>query len=237
MENLVIGARARRGGAAGTGRTQHREAGPDRHRVAGSKADGPGAPTVAGVRVEVIVLNGGSSSGKSSIAACLQSQLDGTWLALGIDDLIRALSHGPLDTSAGATLEITPDGTVVVGDAFRSAEQAWYEGLAAMARAGTGLIVDEVFLGGAASQDRLRAAFKGLSVLWVGVRCDAAVAEARELQRADRNIGMARDQADRVHQGVRYDVVVDTVDSPPNESARTLVTWISGRTEAFWQSH
>jgi chloramphenicol 3-O phosphotransferase len=182
------------------------------------------------VGVEVIVLNGGSSSGKSSIATCLQAQLDGTWLVLGIDDLIRALSHGPLDTSAGGTLEITPEGSVVVGDAFRAAERAWYQGLAAMARSGAGLIVDEVFLGGRTSQDRLRTAFQGLSVLWVGVRCSAAVAEARELQRGDRNIGMARDQAERVHQGVRYDVVVDTDDVPPSESARAVVAWISGRT-------
>ena len=105
--------------------------------------------------VEVIVLNGGSSSGKSSLATCLQEQLGGTWLTLGIDDLIRALSHGPLDRGAGGTLTITPDGSVVVGEAFRAAELAWYEGLAAIARAGTGLIVDEVFLGGGASQARL----------------------------------------------------------------------------------
>lgn len=181
------------------------------------------------MRVEVIVLNGGSSSGKSSIAACLQAQLNGTWLVLGVDDLIRALSHGPLDTTAGGTLEITPEGSVVVGVAFRAAELAWYEGLAAMARTGTGLIVDEVFLGGGTSQDRLHAAFSDLAVLWVGVRCDAAVAEARERQRGDRIIGQARDQAERVHQGVRYDVVVDTDDVPPSESARSLVTWITGR--------
>ena len=99
-----------------------------------------------------------------------------------------------------------------------------------MARTGTGLIVDEVFLGGGASQDRLRAVFSDLSVLWVGVRCDAAVAEARELQRGDRIIGQARDQAERVHQDVRYDVVVDTDDLPPSESARSLVTWIRSRT-------
>jgi chloramphenicol 3-O phosphotransferase len=132
------------------------------------------------VGVQVIVLNGGSSSGKSSVAACLQAQLDGTWLSLGIDDLIRALSHGPLDTSAGGTLEITSEGSIVIGDSFRAAELAWYEGLAAIARVGTGLIVDEVFLGGGASQARLRTALEGLSVLWVGVRCNAAVAEARE---------------------------------------------------------
>ena len=98
--------------------------------------------------VEVIVLNGGSSSGKSSLVACLQDHLDGTWLALGVDDLIRELSHGPFDTSAGGTFAVTPEGSVIVGDAFRAAELAWYEGLAAVARAGTRLIIDEVFLGG-----------------------------------------------------------------------------------------
>ena len=181
--------------------------------------------------VEVIVLNGGSSSGKSSLATCLQEQLDGTWLALGVDDLIRALSHGPLDRGAGGTLTITPEGSVVVGDAFRAAELAWYEGLAAMARTGTGLIVDEVFLSGGASQARLRTALEGLTVVWVGVRCAAAVAEVRELQRGDRIIGQARDQVERVHRGVRYDIVVETDNATPGDSARAIVTWISGRTE------
>jgi chloramphenicol 3-O phosphotransferase len=179
--------------------------------------------------VEVIVLNGGSSSGKSSIATCLQEQLDGTWLTLGIDDLIRALSHGPHDRGAGGTLTITPEGSVVVGEAFRAAELAWYEGLAAIARAGTGLIVDEVFLGGGASQARLQRALEGLAVVWVGVRCHAAVAEARELQRGDRTIGQARDQAERVHRGVRYDMVVETDGASPGDCARAIVTWISGR--------
>ena len=116
---------------------------------------------------------------------------------------------------------------MIVSDAFRSAELAWYEGLAAVARAGTGLIVDEVFLDGGVSQDRLRAAFDGLSVLWVGVYCDAAVAEAREFERADRNIGMARDQAERVHRGVRYDLVVETRYVGRGEAATAIVEWIS----------
>jgi chloramphenicol 3-O phosphotransferase len=181
------------------------------------------------VEAGVIVLNGASSSGKSSLAACLQARLDGTWLTLGIDDLIRALSHGPRDTGAGGTLEIASDGNVFVGDAFRVAELAWYEGLAAIARAGTGVIIDEVFLGGGASQARLRSALEGLDVIWVGVRCDAGVAEAREVLRADRTTGMARDQAERVHEGVHYDTVVDTSDASPEDCAAAIVTWIGNR--------
>jgi chloramphenicol 3-O phosphotransferase len=175
----------------------------------------------------VIVLNGGSSSGKSSIATRLQRRLDGTWLTLGIDDLIRALSHGPADTTAGGTLEFMSDGSIVVGAAFREAERGWYEGLGAMARVGAGVIVDEVFLDGGKSQTRLRIALEGLSVLWVGVRCQAAVAESRELQRSDRNIGLARHQAERVHQGVSYDLVVDTSATAPDECALAIVEWLT----------
>jgi chloramphenicol 3-O phosphotransferase len=178
------------------------------------------------VEAAVVVLNGGSSSGKSSLAACLQRRLEGTWLSLGIDDLIRALSHGPLDTGAGGTLEISPDGAVVVTEAFRAAELAWYDGLAAMARAGASVIIDEVFLGGGSSQARLQAALGGLSVIWVGVHCDPAVAESREIQRADRNVGMARAQAERVHRGVVYDFVVDTSNATPEECAEAFANWM-----------
>jgi chloramphenicol 3-O phosphotransferase len=174
------------------------------------------------VNVEVIVLNGGSSAGKSSLATCLQQRLAGTWLALGIDDLIRAISHGPRDDGAAGAISIASDGSVAVAEKFRRAESAWFEGLAAIARAGTGVIIDDVFLDGGRSQARLRAALEGLAVLWVGVRCQPDVAEARERGRRDRTRGMARDQAERVHHGVTYDVVVDTTDTPADECAAVI---------------
>ena len=173
--------------------------------------------------VDVIVLNGGSSSGKSSLAVCLQKRLAGAWLTLGIDDLIRALSHGPTDTTAGNSLEFRPGGTIVVRQAFRTAQAAWYEGLASIARAGTGIIADEVFLDGGHSKARLQKALQGLDVLWVGVRCASEVAEARELQRADRVRGLARDQAERVHAGVSYDIVVNTSDAPADACASSII--------------
>ena len=45
-----------------------------------------------------------------------------------------------------------------------------------MARAGARIIVDEVFLGGPASQQRWKNALGTLPVLWVGVRCEREVA-------------------------------------------------------------
>ena len=43
------------------------------------------------VATQVIVLNGGSSSGKSGIARCLQAVLPDPWLAVGDDMLIQAM--------------------------------------------------------------------------------------------------------------------------------------------------
>jgi chloramphenicol 3-O phosphotransferase len=62
-------------------------------------------------------------------------------------------------------------------------------------------IVDEVFLGGTASQQRWKKALGALRVLWIGVRCASAVAAGREIARGDRVTGMAASQAEVVHQG------------------------------------
>ena len=40
---------------------------------------------------QVVVLNGGSSSGKTGIARCLQAILPQPWIGLGVDDLVDAL--------------------------------------------------------------------------------------------------------------------------------------------------
>jgi chloramphenicol 3-O phosphotransferase len=79
-----------------------------------------------------------------------------------------------------------------------------------------------VFLGGADSQERWRTALRGLEVLWVGVRCDADVAAGREVARGDRIAGMAASQAESVHEGVRYDVVVDSTRTEALQCAREI---------------
>jgi chloramphenicol 3-O phosphotransferase len=108
----------------------------------------------------------------------------------------------------------------------------WYAGIAAMARAGGKIIVDEVFLTGADSQRRLRRALEGLAVLWVGVRCDEAVATAREAARVDRSAGMAARQVDRVHDDVVYDVEVDATRTAAIDCARTIATRVMRSDEA-----
>lgn len=174
--------------------------------------------------MDVIVLNGGSSAGKSSIARSLQSLLEPVWLTFGVDDLIRALPGGNLPPGQQRTIELAADGTIEVSPEYRRLETAWYAGLAEMARAGVHVILDEVFLGSGEAQRRLADAFPGAALVWVGVRCTPAVAAARERERPDRVVGMARTQADRVHVGVRYDVEVDTTTMSPQECAAAIVS-------------
>ncbi|MGX1561730.1 chloramphenicol phosphotransferase CPT [Streptomyces sp. NPDC055506] len=173
---------------------------------------------------QVIVLNGGSSSGKSGLVRCLQEVLPDPWPAFGVDAFVEALPARMKGSDGGITF--APDGGVNVGADFRALDAAWTEGIAAMARAGARVIVDDVFLGGAASQQRWRKALAGLSVLWVGVRCDSAVAAAREIARGDRVRGMAAAQAQVVHEGVSYDLEVDTTHTESLECARTIATRI-----------
>ena len=172
------------------------------------------------VTTQVIVLNGGSSSGKSGIARCLQAVLPGPWLAFGVDTLIQAMPVSLQMSAAG--IEFAADGEVTVGPEFRALEAAWIEGVATMARAGARIIVDEAFLGGAASQQRWLTELGALHVLWVGVRCDSAVAAGREVARGDRVTGMAASQAELVHHGVHYDLQVDTTHTEALDCARAI---------------
>lgn len=196
-----------------------------------SSSDGP---------VEVIVLNGASSSGKTTLAVALQDVVDGTWLIFGIDTLISAIPLKLLDLHEDATIGARPrqhevreggisfdaDGEITVGTEFQRLEAAWLKGLASIAATGTRLILDEVFLDGAQSQARLRQSLAGRNVAWVGVMCDADVAARRERDRGDRVVGGFERQAKRVHEGVHYDLVVDTSSQPPDEIAQQIAEHI-----------
>jgi chloramphenicol 3-O phosphotransferase len=169
---------------------------------------------------QIIVLNGGSSSGKTGIARCLQAILPQPWISLSIDDLVDALPRSLTDSDSG--IAVGHGGEVLVGGGFREIEAAWMAGVAAMARAGARIIFDDVFLSGAASQQRVRAGLEGLAVLWVGVHCAPEIATGREIARGNRAAGMAASQAETVHQGVVYDIEIDTSHAESLACARVI---------------
>lgn len=96
----------------------------------------------------VVVLNGGSSSGKSSITRALQEVLPGIWLTFGVDTFIEALPNRGNTPRAGITYE--QDGTITFSAEHRALEHSWYTGLSGMAKDGAHMILDEVLLSGGA---------------------------------------------------------------------------------------
>jgi chloramphenicol 3-O phosphotransferase len=184
-------------------------------------------------RSSVVVLNGASSAGKTTIASGFRDRraaVGDFWLLTGIDDILAKLpsdwmSAGP-DVGAfsadGIRFERTPEGvTVRVGRVGRQLLRAYQAGVAASARVGLNVIVDEVVID-KTSWDDWVAALAGVEVVWVGIHCSADVAEERNRVRGDRFLGLARAQTATVHLHARYDFEIDTTTQTPGEAVLEL---------------
>ncbi len=169
----------------------------------------------------IIVVNSASSAGGTTIARKLQNVLPDVRLLLGVDAFLDALPDWAVRRDVG--IRFAADGDIDIAPEYHAREAAWYRMLAELARDGQPLILDEVMLDGGAGQDRLLRLFGDVASAWVGVRCDPDVAEAREAKRPDRVDGMARNQAERVHGSVRYDVVVDGGTDAPDDAVDEIV--------------
>lgn len=180
----------------------------------------PRPPCAEQHRPEVILFNGGSSSGKSSLTAALQRVLPGVWLRFGVDTLVDACPPSLLSSDG---LDLAADGSVHVAASFTVVEEHWMGGLARMAELGARLLIEDGFISGPAAQRRWRTALAQVSTGWVGVRCDPAIAARRERARGDRTAGMAERQAESVHLGIDYDLVVDSTDRRPDDLAEDVL--------------
>ena len=123
-------------------------------------------------------------------------------------------------------MTFSEDGEVTIGEGLRHRVPPSMAGSQPSARASTRIIYDDVFLSGAESQARLRHKFDGLSVC--GLACTATPGRAgREIARGDRVVGGAASQSTCVHEGVAYDLEVDTTSTESLESARIIAGQVS----------
>jgi chloramphenicol 3-O phosphotransferase len=151
--------------------------------------------------VSIILLNGVSSSGKSSIAKALQKRLDAPYLHVCID----------------VFEEMMPDRTRLTEQArqtvFNKMLSGFHHSIAALASCDNNLIVDTVII---EDDDPRNWAIECLTLLapydvyLVGVRCNLDELERRELARGDRPAGLSRWQFSRMHSQLIYDFEVDT---------------------------
>src|SRR5579862_9241563 len=158
----------------------------------------------------VVILNGTSSAGKSSIARQFRDDRAAAgecWLVIALDDFNDRLPHqwlragghqGPFSDD-GLTIDPRAEPPVVrLGQVGRRLFAAYRRTAAAWARAGFDVLVDDVCFDEDAVRD-WQEALAGLRVTWVALHCAPDVAEARELARGDRLAGLARALGDVVH--------------------------------------
>ena len=189
----------------------------------------------------VVVLNGASSTGKSSIvrAFCDRRGAAGEfWFHAGLDDVLAKVSHPWIDVgwsvgpgphaAHGMMIVDTADGpSVRIGPLLRQLIEWYQDGVARMAHGGVDVIVDECVLDDEL-RDRWAGTLAGLTVRWVAVRCDPAEMSRRERARGDRPNGLAEAQATTVHRGITYDLELDTTHLEPAAAAATLEALIGG---------
>jgi chloramphenicol 3-O phosphotransferase len=175
-------------------------------------------------RPDVIFLNGATSAGKSTLALSLQKRLPETWLRFSVDDPLQRAPLRLHDNPQGFQFQTRADGAVAlnIGPEGERLLHAWRRMLRAAVDAGQRLILDEVILSPAILRDWLTV-FEGCDVFFVGVRCELAELQRREVARGDRMPGQALWMHGLVHAHGHYDLEVDSTSSPAGAMAQTII--------------
>lgn len=162
----------------------------------------------------IILLNGASSSGKSTIGKALREALDEPFLCVSSDQFVAAGMLPPRQDTF---------------DWWRHVRPRFFAGfhrcLPALASAGNDLIVEHI-IEFRSWRDQLAVLLADLDVFLVGVHCRLDELDRREHARGDRRIGEGRShvEVDRIHTFGPYDVEVDTTTGVSTELVESILT-------------
>jgi chloramphenicol 3-O phosphotransferase len=172
----------------------------------------------------VVLLHGTSSSGKTTVARAVQRLSDEPWLLLGIDAFWSAIDERWMEHGQRASEGFlwSGDATIVPGSVGQRLAKGMRAALAALARAGNDVLVDDVFIDPRWLEE-WRSELADIEWLLVGVVAPTLVLEERERARGNRIVGEARAQVDVIHRGVEYDLTVDTARQSPAECAASIL--------------
>jgi len=160
---------------------------------------------------KIIIINGPSSSGKTTLALALQEQLDIPFIRFSFDLFIdhKAFPSEQIKRGKFSWEQMRPF-------VFRGLHQC----LPALATAGNNIIFDHI-IETKAWLFELISLISGLDVFLVGLHCSLAELERREIQRGDRRPGEARQDFETVHIIPTYDLEIDS-ENPLKENVALL---------------
>lgn len=173
----------------------------------------------------IVILNGVGSAGKGSIAKALQQIAARPFLHVEMDAFLAMLPEAYFSHPDGLLFEtVVRDGRprvdIKTGPVAARLLAGMRRAVAALAAEGNDLIVDDVMLEDELQDYRRLLSAFDLSV--VGVHAPLEILEARERERGDRMIGLARGQIDLAHKGKDYDFTVDTSTASALDCARAI---------------
>lgn len=163
----------------------------------------------------VILLNGTSSSGKTTIAKALQARLSSPYLHFCIDvfeEMVAPQWNGNTDQEGRDVLE-----KVIC---------AFHASMGVTAACGNDLIVDTVLLDDERRAHWTRdclAALSPFDLFKVGIHCGLEESERREVARGDRGTGLARWQRENMHRVITYDLEIDTTTEATDVSVSRIL--------------
>jgi chloramphenicol 3-O phosphotransferase len=178
---------------------------------------------------KIVLINGTSSSGKTSIVRVLQARLEEPYLEAGIDKFIWMLPERYLERPLWDDVLGLADRA---GKAGHALTHGMHHAIATLSRQGINVIADHVLVEPAWAQECAEL-FADLPAYLIGVQCPLDVLERREQGRKNRTLGQAKLQYSVIHKYVVYDLEVDTSKSNPEECAQTIIQRMQNPPDAF----
>jgi chloramphenicol 3-O phosphotransferase len=156
----------------------------------------------------ILLINGPSIAGKTTLSWELQTNAPGYWYWLPLDCFLDAVPSQQWDKDRD--------------EAFKTAFDLYYNCIKLISDQGKDIIVDTVMC----SKDAF-ASFEnkllGYSVIMVKVTCPVDELNRRELARGDRDIGLAAGQVEIMVPQQCYDLVLDTHAQSTQDCARQII--------------
>lgn len=178
----------------------------------------------------IVLMNGTSSAGKTSISIELINQKEILFHHLSIDDFIN--NYNEFIDKKFPDIEPTRevDEQVVAQILFDPIVSMFYSTVKLFSEMGFNVIVDTVIENDKWFNECLEA-FSDQPTLFIGVICSIEELIRREQTRGDRKIGLANSQFNKVYCFNEYDLEINTEELNPIECAEKILSFIRSNKE------
>lgn len=192
----------------------------------------------------IIILNGPSAAGKSTLQKEIQRTFTDLYLTMGVDDFFDRPLPQEFDKHSQSIVnnELVRKGvksvddqgrpifTLIVGPGGMRAVSGMHRAFGAFASAGNNLVIDYI-LYDLEWLPELVACLEDHRVYFVGITTPLEVVEAREKARGTSPVGHARSHYNTVHAHNEYDLELDTSNMSAQEAALKIKEFIQHNPE------